>query len=305
MKMQQAKPFVKWAGGKTQLLHEVEKLLPDWISLSKKVTYVEPFIGGGAVLFWLLQKYPNIKRAIINDINKDLIGVYKTIKQNPEELISLLYSIQQDYISKNENDRKDYFLQQRDRFNSKDNDIVFNSALFIFLNRTCFNGLYRVNSKGQFNVPHGKYANPKICDKENIFACHEILRKVEISDGDFEKTIQYAGKDTIYYLDPPYKPISLTSSFTAYSKESFDDKDQIRLSKFCDSISEKGSVFILSNSDVNSHEQKNLFFDDLYSSYQIYRVSATRMISANASNRGTLNELMVSNNVNNLSYKYK
>lgn len=295
MATKQAKPFVKWAGGKTQLLHEIEKSLPDDLGIKDNVTYVEPFIGGGAVLFWILQKYPNIKRAVINDINEDLINTYRTIKQNPKDLIALLTYIQKDYISKSQEARKDYFLRQRDKFNSENNDIITNSALFIFLNRTCFNGLYRVNSKGKFNVPHGKYTNPKICDTENILACHNLLQKTDILQGDFEQTLDYAGKNTLFYCDPPYKPLNQTSSFTAYTKEDFDDNDQIRLSKFCNEISSKGSTFILSNSDVNTKQQNNTFFDNLYSSYNIRRVSATRMINSNASHRGILNELMISN----------
>lgn len=298
MATKQAKPFVKWAGGKTQLLHEIEKSLPDDLGIKDNVTYVEPFIGGGAVLFWILQKYPNIKRAVINDINEDLINTYRTIKQNPKDLIALLTYIQKDYISKSQEARKDYFLRQRDKFNSENNDIITNSALFIFLNRTCFNGLYRVNSKGKFNVPHGKYTNPKICDTENILACHNLLQKTDILQGDFEQTLDYAGKNTLFYCDPPYKPLNQTSSFTAYTKEDFDDNDQIRLSKFCNEISSKGSTFILSNSDVNTKQQNNTFFDNLYSSYNIRRVSATRMINSNASHRGMLNELMISNNKN-------
>ena len=295
MATKQAKPFVKWAGGKTQLLHEIEKSLPDDLGIKDNVTYVEPFIGGGAVLFWILQKYPNIKRAVINDINEDLINTYRTIKQNPKDLIALLTYIQKDYISKSQEARKDYFLLQRDKFNSENNDIITNSALFIFLNRTCFNGLYRVNSKEKFNVPHGKYTNPKICDTENILACHNLLQKTDILQGDFEQTLDYAGKNTLFYCDPPYKPLNQTSSFTAYTKEDFDDNDQIRLSKFCNEISSKGSTFILSNSDVNTKQQNNTFFDNLYSSYNIRRVSATRMINSNASRRGMLNELMISN----------
>ncbi|MGP1514925.1 MAG: DNA adenine methylase [Bacteroidales bacterium] len=304
MTSKQAKPFVKWAGGKTQLIKEIEKMLPEWISTSKEITYVEPFIGGGAVLFWLLQQYPNIKRAVINDINKDLIGVYKTIQHNPKELIALLKTIESNYISKQSEERKEYFLQQRNKFNSKVGDVISSSALFIFLNRTCFNGLYRVNSKGEFNVPHGKYANPKICDEENIFACHELLKKVEILQGDFLQTLKYAGKNTFYYLDPPYKPIATTSSFTAYSKENFDDEDQIRLNKFCDKISSKGSLFVLSNSDVNTEQKKDMFFDELYSAYHIRRVSANRMINSIASKRGALNELMISNNKSSTTYQH-
>ena len=169
------KPFVKWAGGKTQLLGEIRKYLPLDLHLRDDVTYVEPFVGGGAVLFWILQAYPNIKHAIINDINSELICTYRIIKHNVYELIAELGILQTEYISLNEEDRKDYFLARRTEFNTKKITEVRTSALFIFLNRTCFNGLYRVNSKGEFNVPHGKYANPRICDTDNLLAVSKLL----------------------------------------------------------------------------------------------------------------------------------
>lgn len=303
--MKKAKPFVKWAGGKTQLLTEIEKLLPSRLLTSQDLTYVEPFVGGGAVLFWMLQKYENIKQAIINDINNDLINVYKVIKSEPEKLIALLSEMEKKYIACSDEDRKRYFLYQRERFNLDKSDVIKNSACFIFLNKTCFNGLYRVNKQGLFNVPHGRYKNPNICDEENIYACHDILQKVEILQGDFEQTLRYANANTFFYLDPPYKPLNDTSSFTSYTKEDFDDDDQIRLKLFCDDISKKGSFFILSNSDVNTEQYKNAFFDDLYSLYDIYRVKATRMINSKASYRGYLTELMISNSVERgLNYKY-
>ncbi|MBQ9312601.1 MAG: DNA adenine methylase [Bacteroidales bacterium] len=299
-----ARPFVKWVGGKTQLLSEIEALLPHFLYSSKNITYVESFVGGGAVLFWILQQFPNIHHAIINDINLDLINTYKTIKENPKELISILKQIEKEYIYKSEIDRKEYFLLQRELFNSKQEDIILNSALFIFLNKTCFNGLYRVNNAGKFNVPYGKYKKPTICDEENILKCHELLKKVEILQGDFSQTLNYAGKNTFYYLDPPYKPINKTSSFTAYSKENFTDKDQIRLSEFCDNISKKGGYFILSNSDVNTIDKKDSFFDDLYSMYHIHRVMASRMINSNASKRGKIYEIMINNSETKIRLDY-
>ena len=206
-----------------------------------------------------------------------------------------LQIIQDEYLLLNEENRKEYYLNKRERFNTKSLDFLENTALFIFLNRTCFNGLYRVNSKGLFNVPFGRYSNPKICDKETIFADSEILQKVEILTGDFEQTLKYATDNSLFYFDPPYKPLSTTSSFNSYAKEDFNDLEQIRLSDFCKKIDLLGYNFILSNSDVKGINPDDDFFDDLYEQFSIKRVFATRMINANAEKRGKLTELLITN----------
>lgn len=294
----QARPFIKWVGGKTQLLDEVKKSLPRDFATRQHVTYVEPFVGGGAVMFWILQAYPNIEYAVINDINEELICTYRVIKESVEELISALSRIQEEYIPQNTETRKDYYMAKRALFNTKRISPVDTAALFIFLNRTCFNGLYRVNSKGEFNVPHGKYANPRICDADNLRACSKVLKKVEILCGDFAETGRYAGPDTLFYFDPPYKPITETSSFTSYAKEGFDDAEQIRLRDFCDQISKDKALFIASNSDPKDVNPKDNFFDTIYNHFTIKRVSAARMINSDASGRGAISELMISNVVN-------
>ncbi len=290
-----AKPFIKWVGGKTQLIESIEKALPEYFFNIKNVTYIEPFVGGGAVLFWILQQYPNITKAVINDINPDLTTAYKTIKETPSELVKHLQIIQDEYLPLDENERKEYYLNKRERFNTKSLESIENTALFIFLNRTCFNGLYRVNSKGLFNVPFGRYSNPKICDKETIFADSEILQKVEILTGDFEQTLKFATNNSLFYLDPPYKPLSDTSRFNSYAKEDFNDLEQIRLSDFCKRIDSLGHYFILSNSDVKATNPNDDFFDDLYKQFSIKRVFATRMVNANAAKRGKLTELLITN----------
>lgn len=294
----QARPFVKWVGGKTQLLDEVKKSLPRDFSTRQHITYVEPFVGGGAVVFKLLQEYPNIERAIINDINEELICTYRVIKENVEDLIESLDVIQSEYIPLSLDDRKSYFIAKRSLFNAKKITPLETAALFIFLNRTCFNGLYRVNSKGEFNVPHGKYVNPRICDADNLRACSKVLQKVEILCGDFAETGRYAGPDTLYYFDPPYKPITETSSFTSYTRGGFDDQEQIRLRDFCDNISAAKSSFIASNSDPRNANSKENFFDSIYNNFFIRRVSATRMINSDASGRGSISEIMISNVTN-------
>ena len=296
--MTQARPFIKWVGGKTQLLDEVRKSLPRDFASRRHVTYVEPFVGGGAVMFWILQAYPNIERAVINDINPELICTYRVIKEKVEELIVELAHIQDDYIPLGAEDRKAYFLEKRALFNTKRTAQVETATLFIFLNRTCFNGLYRVNSKGEFNVPHGKYANPRICDADNLRACSKVLQKVEILCGDFAETERYAGPDTLFYFDPPYKPITETSSFTSYAKEGFNDAEQIRLRDFCDQISTNKALFVASNSDPKNVNPSENFLDNLYNHFIIKRVSAARMINSDASGRGAISELMISNVVN-------
>ncbi len=290
-----AKPFVKWAGGKSQLLNKVQKVLPQDLASRKNITYVEPFVGGGAVLFWILQTYPNIKRAIINDINQELISTYLAIQNDVENLIQELLKFQQEYISLAPTERSLYFLEKRQAFNKKDVAPTRLAALFIFLNRTCFNGLYRVNAKGYFNVPHGKYANPKIADESNLRACSRLLQKVEILCGDFEQTSRYASRNSIFYLDPPYKPLSTTSAFTSYTRQGFDDTEQIRLGTFCQKIARKGALFIESNSDPKNINPKDTFFDSLYETFSIQRVSANRMINSNAAKRGAISELLISN----------
>ena len=293
-----AKPFIKWVGGKTQLLNEVKETLPRDFATRQQITYVEPFVGGGAVMFWILQAYPNIERAIINDINPELICTYRVIKEDVDALIDKLATIQAEYIPLNSEGRKDYFMRQRALFNTKQTTPIETAALFIFLNRTCFNGLYRVNSKGEFNVPHGKYANPRICDADNLRACAKVLQKVEILCGDFSETGRYASPNTLFYFDPPYKPITETSSFTSYAKEGFNDDEQIRLRDFCNQISQDKALFVASNSDPHNVNPREFFFDNIYNHFVIRRVSAARMINSDASGRGAVSELMISNVVN-------
>lgn len=290
-----AKPFVKWVGGKTQLLEDIKKALPMDLSQREDVTYVEPFVGGGAVLFWILQEYPNITRAVINDINAELICTYRVVQKDVESLIAELGRLQGQYLPLNEGARKDYFMTQRERFNEAKKTEVETAALFIFLNRTCFNGLYRVNSKGKFNVPHGRYSNPKICDTETLRADSALLQRVEILCGDFAQTGRYAGDNVLYYFDPPYRPLTDTSAFTSYSKDGFDDAEQMRLRDFCEQIAAHKSLFIASNSDPQNVDNKDDFFDRLYRMFNIRRVSAARMINSKGDGRGAISEIMISN----------
>ncbi len=294
--MKESKPFLKWAGGKTQLINDIQKALPKEF-IKQKFNYIEPFVGSGAVLFWMLNNFPKIEKAIINDINSDLTNTYKEIAKNPKELISILEQFQNEYhlLENNSENKKDYYLNKRENFNSRKFSNTEQAALFIFLNRTCFNGLYRVNRNNKFNVPIGSYKRPTICDVENILAVSESLKKVEILTGDYQQTIELAERPALFYFDPPYKPLSKTSSFNSYSKDDFNDDEQIRLRDFCKKLDSLNHYWILSNSDLKSKNIEDNFFDELYSDFNIQRVKAKRSINANPEKRGKLTELLITN----------
>ena len=291
-----AKPFLKWAGGKTQLIADIETILPQKV-VGREFTYIEPFVGSGALLFWMLNNFPKLEKAVINDINEDLINTYKTIASKPQELISILEILEQEFhaLEGDEEAKKIYYYQKRDLYNTRGAEKSTQSALFIFINRTCFNGLYRVNRKNEYNVPMGGYKKPTICDKENILAVSLALQKVEILCGDFEQTLEHASENSLFYFDPPYKPLNETSHFNSYSKYDFNDEEQIRLSNFCKKLDELKYPWILSNSDVKSQNGANGFFDDLYGDFSIRRVEAKRSINANPNKRGKLTELLINN----------
>ncbi|MES2746910.1 MAG: DNA adenine methylase [Bacteroidota bacterium] len=292
----QAKPFLKWAGGKTQLISAIEKVIPKEFK-TQKFTYIEPFVGSGAILFWILNNFPNVEKAVINDINSDLTNTYKVIASKPKELISILNQLEGEYhaIDLQTEIKRNYYTQKRTLFNTRSTDIVTQAALFIFLNRTCFNGLFRVNKNNGFNVPIGSYKKPMICDANNILAVSELLQKVEILTGDYQETLNYAEKPSLFYFDPPYKPLSKTSSFNSYAKDEFGDSEQIRLRDFCKTLDTLNHKWILSNSDVKGKDMTDTFFDDIYDDFHISRVLARRSINANPDKRGQLTELLISN----------
>ena len=300
-----ARPFIKWAGGKGQLIEQLDAQLPIGFGNWDNVTYIEPFVGGGAMLFYMLQRYPNIRRAVINDVNPDLTTCYYTVRDTPEKLIASLMDIQNAYNAlETEEERRDFFLAVRNRYNEKTLDPLENTTKFIFLNRTCYNGLYRVNKKGLFNVPFGKYTNPQICDPATIRKDSELLQHVEILTGDFERTFDHAQGNTFFYFDPPYRPLSDTSYFNDYAKEAFNDDAQIRLKEYCDRINEAGFHFMLSNSDCRGKNEEDNFFDVLYGAYHIERVWASRSINSNPSRRGKLTEILVHNYVETKAHQH-
>lgn len=283
--LQLAHPFVKWAGGKTQLLPEIRKHYPHRI---KK--YCEPFVGGGAVLFDVLQKcHP--EEILINDVNAELINTYLQIKNNCKSLIQKLSEIQNKYKNQTLEENKIFFYEKRFRYNElkingNNNENLEKAALFIFMNKTCFNGLYRVNKKGEFNVPFNNAKNPLICDEENLKACSELLQNVQMKVGDYSYCKDFIDSETFVYLDPPYRPLTESSSFTSYSENQFSDKEQVELGKFVTDISAKGANVLASNSDPKNTNSNDNFFDDLYSNFEIERISASRMINSNAKNNG-------------------
>jgi DNA adenine methylase len=298
-----AKPFLKWAGGKTQLITEIERALPYEIT-NEKFTYIEPFVGSGAVLFWMLNNFPKLEKAVINDINSDLINTYRVIASKPKELISILQQFQSEFhsLETKTEEKKAYYYQKRELYNTRKEEQSGQAALFIFLNRTCFNGLYRVNKNNGYNVPMGSYKKPTICDDKNILAVSQALRKVEILCGDYEETLNYAHNSTLFYFDPPYKPLSETSSFNSYAKDDFNDAEQIRLRDFCNKLDALNHTWILSNSDVKGKDINDNFFDDLYSDFNIQRVNARRSINANPEKRGALKELLITNQTSSQEY---
>ena len=295
----QAKPFLKWAGGKGQLLSQLNHHLPRQLK-EQEFTYIEPFVGGGAMLFHMLQLFPNIHRAVINDINSYLIKAYHVIKDTPEELVSRLSELENKYYALHDEDaRKSYYLQMRTVFNESELDDIDRTKYLIFLNRTCFNGLYRVNAKGKFNVPFGKYTNPTICNAEVILADSKLINSVEmvILNGDFEQTAEHISDGlNFFYFDPPYRPLNATSSFNSYAKEEFNDCEQIRLRDFCAMLNEHPNIkWMLSNADCSAKNPDDRFFEELYHDFNINRVQASRAINANPEKRGKLTELLIKN----------
>lgn len=291
------RPFLKWAGGKGQLIKEISALYPFEDKNINK--YAEPFVGGGAVLFDILNRY-ELEQVYINDINFELINAYCVIKNNVDELLDVLHRYQEEFIPLEQDARKEYFLSKREKFNLlKLNHVVDNrvklAALMIFLNKTCFNGLYRVNKKGLYNVPMGKYKNPLICDEKNILLISEKLRYVRIECGSYRQCLPFVDAETFVYFDPPYRPLTATASFTSYTEGNFSDQEQKELAEFITAVDDKGAFFALSNSDPKNVNADDNFFDDLYGKFNICRIEASRMINSKGNNRGRIKELLISN----------
>jgi len=301
---QKAKPFLKWAGGKTQLLNELSSRLPKNILESRRIKrYVEPFVGSGALFFHLKNGY-KINKAYLFDINRELIIGWKVIQNNHSDLIKSLSHLQESYLRKSEELRKKFYYEIRTQYNEHmhkfdysqyNKNWIERATYLIFLNKTCYNGLFRQNIKGEFNVPFGRYKNPKICNEKNIKAVSYALDSTEIFFNDFSNSARYINEKSFVYFDPPYRPISKTSYFTSYSKNVFGDIEQEKLAIFFKKMNKKGAFLMLSNSDPKNENPNDVFFDKLYKDFYIERVGAKRFINCNASKRGAINELIIRN----------
>jgi len=304
MMMLNAKPFLKWAGGKKQLLNEFEMRFPNELKTGEIRRYVEPFVGGGAVFFSNSSKN-QFKKCYIFDINEELILTYKVVKKDVDDLIKILRTLESGFLKLNMKQRESYYYAVRAKFNENKAKLNFNryncnnwierAAQIIFLNKTCFNGLFRVNSNGEFNVPFGKYKNPTILNEDNLRKASRILKNTQIKIGDFTECEKFINNHTFVYLDPPYRPLNQTSSFTSYSKTNFTEDDQIRLAEFYKTINAKGAKLMLSNSDPKNEKPDDNFLDQLYSDFKIERVPARRAINCNGEKRGAISELIITN----------
>ena len=291
-----AKPFIKWAGGKGQLIPTIKKFSPQLLGTEIR-KYCEPMVGAGAVLFDILNTY-EMDEVYICDTNAELINVYNVIKYNVDELIELLMSYENEYLNRDDESRKEYYYNKRDLFNTEiinasESNSLLRAALFIYINKTCFNGLYRVNKKGLYNVPMGSYKNPKICDVDNLKKVSEVLQNVTILCGDYTCVEQYIDENTFVYFDPPYRPLTKTAEFTSYTADAFDDNAQIRLAEFIKSL-DRAKV-MASNSDPKNVDEDDNFFDDLYAGLNIYRITANRAINSQGKGRGKVSELLITN----------
>lgn len=302
----QARPFLKWAGGKGQLLEQFQFRFPQELNGKGIIKrYYEPFLGSGAVFFWVMQNC-KIERAYVNEFNPEIYLCYVAIQKDVDKVIEHLKTFEKKYYTQDTAGQEKFYYQVRYKYNKTRVNFDFKrsdsgksssrAAMTIFLNRTCFNGLYRVNSSGDFNVPFGRYKNPKICNCENLQAVSNILKNVMITNDDFSVIQKYIKSYSFVYFDPPYRPLTKTSSFTAYSNNRFDDKEQKRLAHLFKKLDGLNGVKVmLSNSDPKNENKKDNFFDRLYAGFRIERLKAKRMINCNASKRGVINEILVTN----------
>lgn len=303
MQTRKARPFLKWAGGKRQLLSQIDGFFPQALKNGKLNRYVEPFVGSGAVFFHVVQNYP-VKDLFIADINPELILAYRTIQQAVEALIAELMQIEAHYLPLPESQRKTFYYKQRALYNKNKPAIDYNTfqeawiertAQLIFFNRTCYNGLFRVNSRGEYNVPFGRYKNPVICNGPNLRAASALLQQARIHYGHYSACADVVDESTLVYFDPPYRPISATANFTAYSPHSFDDDQQLELAEFFRQLDSQGAHLLLSNSDPKNTDPKDDFLEEAYQGFRIERVQARRRINRSAEKRGLINELLILN----------
>lgn len=298
-----ARPFLKWAGGKSQLINKFQELYPKKLKNRKIKTYYEPFLGSGAVFFDIAQNF-SIESAYLSDINEELVLTYKVIQKDVSKLLDFLYRYQRDYLKLTKAQRQNYFYTQRENYNLQRFNINYNNyseswfpraAQFIFLNKTCFNGLYRVNQKGEFNTPAGEYENPTICDEYNLNLVNKVLELADIRVSDFKGFTKNIKSDSFIYFDPPYRPISKTANFQSYNDKGFSEYDQLVLSHLYKKLDQQKEMVMMSNSDPKNNNPHDNFFDKIYSNYNIVRIPARRMINSDSTKRGEINEIVITN----------
>ena len=298
--MEKVRPFVKWVGGKSKLIPQMEQYYPKELKEKKIDVYIEPFVGGGAILIDILKKY-NIKKIYAFDINKNLINCYNIIKDKVDSLVLELKKLEEEYLKLDDENRKEYYYDIRKKYNliniENEKEALEKTTYFIFLNKTCFNGLYRENRRGQFNVPIGKYKNPTICDEKNLIELSKLIKNVTFINGDYRESYKYIEENTFIYFDPPYRPINKTSSFTSYSKEDFNDENQKELGEYFRKINDNNSnvKLMLSNSNPKNNNEEDDFFEQIYNGFKINEIKANRMINSNKEKRGKISELLITN----------
>lgn len=296
-----ARPFLKWVGGKTQILPHIDANLPQNLKSGYIDHYYEPFLGGGSVFFHVAQRY-RLRKMIISDNNRDLIWAYQTVKSNVNQVIDRLESYQETFWPLGTEERSNMYYATREHFNGTrhedSDDVEFRvnrTAQLIFLNKTCFNGLYRVNAAGAFNVAFGRYDKPPICDRENLQACSRVLQDAEIKLCDFSEVLNAVGSSTFIYLDPPYRPLTMTANFTSYSPTNFDAIEQQRLAKHCLELDKRQSLLMISNSDPKNINPDDRYFEETYPHFRITTIAANRMVNCKTDRRGKISELIITN----------
>jgi DNA adenine methylase len=299
-----ARPFLKWAGGKTQLLEQLRASYPPSLGRGAVTRYVEPFLGGGAVFLDVMQG-SGVTEAYLYDINPELIVAYTAVQRDPEGLIERLTVYRRQYLELDDTGRTEFFYTRRAHYNAQKATVdygafspawVERAADLIFLNKTCYNGLFRVNASGHFNVPFGRYVKPEIFDAGNLLAVSALLQHATIRCGGFEQCQALVDGRTFVYFDPPYRPISSTSSFTSYAADRFGDDEQRQLAAFYRELdAETSAPLMLSNSDPKNVDPHDNFFDDLYAGFPIRRLAASRMINSVVASRGKITEILVTN----------
>ena len=301
--MTQAHPFLKWAGGKTQHIKKFQNFYPAELKSGKIKRYFEPFLGSGAVFFDVAQKY-KIDSALLCDINEELILTYLVIQRDVDKLLEYLQRYRKSYLKLDTEKQKEFYYELRTNYNLQRFNIDYKkysenwiprAAQLIFMNKTCYNGLFRMNSKGEFNSPVGRYKNPGIFDEENLQKISELLQRAEVCKLHFADIKTKARKSSFIYFDPPYRPLNRTASFTSYSTFRFNDPQQIELADLFKALDKKEAKLMLSNSDPKNEDPNDNFFDELYEDYHLYRIKANRMINSKKDKRGKINEILVLN----------